>query len=115
VARLLIPLGYQPCACTTNGSIIDNIKNILKAFLNAFPNPIVNRGTIQCMVTRASTYRVEVYNLWGQLVRVAATGSTPANTLITHDLDVTGLPAGIYTVKLVSSYESVSIKVIVQH
>jgi hypothetical protein len=115
VAKLLIPAGYQPCACTTSGSIIDNIKSILKAFLTAFPNPIVNRGTVQCMVTKASTYRVEVYNLWGQLVRVAATGSAPAGTMITHELDVTGLANGIYTVKLVTSYESVSIKVIVQH
>lgn len=116
VAHLLVPLGYQPCACTTSGSIIDNIKNLLKAFLSVFPNPLItNTATIQGMVIRGGQYRIEVYDMRGKLVKLAASGTAPAITILTHQLDATGLASGIYTVRLVTSYERIDTRIIVQH
>lgn len=116
VAGILVPLGYQPCTCTTSGSIIDNTKSILKAFLTVFPNPLVNnKATLQCMVTRAGQYRIEVYDIRGRLVRLAGSGAAPANTTLTYELDAIGLPSGVYMIKLVTQYEMISTRIIIQH
>lgn len=108
VARILVPAGYQPCTCTTSGSIIDNIKNILKAFLTVYPNPLINHtATLQYMVTRGGQYRLEVYDIRGKLVRIAATGTIEANKVFSHTLNASGLVSGMYTLRLVTATEMI--------
>lgn len=89
--------------------------NTLIPMLRVTPNPSANQGIIQCMFPEAGKYRLEILNMKGTVMRNIASNNATANIMLTHTLDVTNLPNGIYIVRLVTSYKTVSVKMVVQH
>jgi hypothetical protein len=87
----------------------------VKPMLRVTPNPVANQGVIQCEFLKTGHYLIEILNMKGEVIRNIVNSNTTANTLLTHTLDVTNLPNGIYIVRLVTAYKTVSVKIVVQH
>ncbi len=78
------------------------IKKDKEKLLVAAPNPFSSRTTITATYTHKSNYKIEIYNNYGQRVRVLFNGAAlPGNSkIIWNDVDDNGkqLPSGIYYV-----------------
>ncbi|MEO0858659.1 MAG: PA domain-containing protein [Bacteroidota bacterium] len=66
---------------------------------SVYPNPVSTTAQVGFTLPTAEQARVEVYDLLGRRVAVVAEGVRPAGTH-TVTLDVTGLPSGVYVVRL---------------
>ena len=70
------------------------------ALLPVRPNPVVNGARLVFTVAEAAPARVEVFTVLGQRVMSAFDGQAAPGTEITVDVDVSGLAAGVYIVRL---------------
>ncbi|MEL6446112.1 MAG: T9SS type A sorting domain-containing protein [Bacteroidota bacterium] len=66
---------------------------------SVYPNPVSTTAQVDFSLPTAEEARVEVYDLLGRRVAVVAEGVRPAGTH-TVTLDATGLPSGVYVVRL---------------
>lgn len=85
-----------------------------KATLKLFPNPVKGQGMIQCMLPEGGPYRIEVFNTGAQPIKIITDSKAPAGTLLTHKLDLTNLPSGTYTVRMISAGGIISRKLVLQ-
>ncbi|SEW00738.1 Por secretion system C-terminal sorting domain-containing protein [Chitinophaga sp. YR573] len=116
--KILNTDGYTNLEHYING-IMDSVTMVakvnVKPMLRVTPNPIANQAIIQYMFPQKGNYVLEILNMKGVVMRNITNSNTTANTLLTHTLDVTNLPNGIYIVRLVTAYKTVSVKMVVQH
>ncbi|MEL6769729.1 MAG: PA domain-containing protein [Bacteroidota bacterium] len=66
---------------------------------SVYPNPVATTAIVGFTLPTSEQARVEVYDLLGRRVAVVAEGVRPAGTH-TVTLDATGLPSGVYVVRL---------------
>ncbi|HJT73084.1 MAG TPA: T9SS type A sorting domain-containing protein, partial [Chitinophaga sp.] len=85
-----------------------------KASLKLFPNPAKDHGILHCILPDGGPYRIEVFNAGGQPIKIITDSKAPAGALLTHKLDLTGLPSGTYTVRMISAGETISRKLVIQ-
>jgi hypothetical protein len=70
--------------------------------LNAYPNPFNPSTQIQYTLPEAATVTISIFNVLGQQVRTLAEG-TRSSGAHTTTFNATGLPAGMYVVRLEST------------
>jgi hypothetical protein len=99
---------------TTLVGIRQDLRNIvvIKPYLQIAPNPAVNRACIRYAVPDPERLNLKVYDAGGRLVRNLAAGSNRRFGAL--DLDLKGLAAGIYVVKLDTPREKFTRKLIVE-
>jgi hypothetical protein len=81
---------YQYVGITENTSEV--------AELNIFPNPAINNVSLVFVNPNAENVSVEITNSLGQLVRKETIANTKG--LVNQNMDITGIGAGIYSVKV---------------
>lgn len=82
----------------------------LAASVSMFPNPTNGHVHVEFNTTKAATAHLEVYNLIGRRMAFEGIGNLPAG--LNHaNLDLTGLPAGIYIVKLDAGGETTPLRI----
>ncbi len=64
-----------------------------------FPNPSDDRNTLQVIAPESGQVKISLFNKEGKLVRSVASERVEAGTL-TYDVDLTGLPTGLYYYQL---------------
>lgn len=85
------------------------------ANLEAFPNPVQNTAHIFFSVPMEQEVDVQLYNAAGQLVKTIHHGAVPANLTMSVDLNMNGMPAGLYIVRMnTANAESREIKLVKQ-
>ena len=77
-----------------------------------YPNPVVGRTTVPFTLERAEQVRVSVVDALGREVLVAADEAFAAGPQ-TVELDLSGLPSGIYIYRVATATESFSQKLVV--
>jgi hypothetical protein len=81
-------------------------ENIVSENILAYPNPFSNQLTIE---TNEPIYKVEIYNLLGQLVKIFEFNNPNATTV---NLDLEEIAQGNYIAKVSSEYSINTIKLI---
>jgi len=85
---------------------------VIKPYLQVAPNPAVNRASIRYAVPDPERLNLEVFDAGGRLVRNLAAGSNRRFGAV--DLDLKGLAAGIYVVKLDTPRERFTRKLVIE-
>lgn len=89
-------------------SAINRIASL--ASLNIFPNPAVNRFQIQATFNQIEDIQVRLHNLTGQLMYSSFT----SGSVLTENIDVNDLPAGIYLLELIGQDGILTEKVVIR-
>ena len=76
-----------------------------------WPQPADTHLRVTCALPDASEYRVTLHDFLGRMVRALPLSASPVRTV---DIDVTGLPAGSYLLRLESNRGSVSRVVLIR-
>ncbi|MEI6945623.1 T9SS type A sorting domain-containing protein [Paraflavisolibacter sp. H34] len=82
--------------------------------LVASPNPLSTSTTLSYTFAAASTYTVSLYDSKGQKLRVLKWGQAPAGRQTLCTVDGTGLPAGMYLVRIDTNDGSQTLKLLVR-
>ncbi len=85
---------------------------IEKAQLTASPNPSKGRTILNYALPKEGPINLELYNEYGQLVRTIAHNYIQPVGEHTYTLDWAELPTGIYTCRLSSATEQISIRLV---
>jgi uncharacterized delta-60 repeat protein len=85
---------------------------VIKPYLQIAPNPAVSRASIQYAVPDPEHLSLKVYDAGGRMVRNLSAGSARRTGAL--DLDLKGLAAGIYVVKLDTPRERFTRKLIIE-
>ena len=81
-------------------NIPKNEVNVNQKDLVVYPNPATNHITVDYHVDNYSSAEIQIYSVGGELV---TSFSLSQNTLElgTHDIDITGMPSGLYALRLI--------------
>lgn len=89
-----------------NANSLDE-NSVLVGSASIYPNPAADQATVVFNATQSEDVEIALYNLLGELVSSEMLNSvTPGR--IQHNLDLSGLPAGMYTVRIATGTESIS-------
>ncbi|WP_146905887.1 T9SS type A sorting domain-containing protein, partial [Adhaeribacter aerolatus] len=81
--------------------------------LTAYPNPVVERATVNFSLATPGPYTLDLYDLRGSKVKTLASGTAKANQNLTVDVNVAGYAQGVYLLKLVTDQGSSSKRLLV--
>ncbi|MER2996876.1 PQQ-binding-like beta-propeller repeat protein [Pontibacter populi] len=79
-----------------------------------YPNTFRDKTTVTFTADKSDTYRLEVYDMRGKLVKQLWQGETEEGQSYSVELDGTAWPKGIYVARLVSSTGSQTIKMLLE-
>jgi extracellular elastinolytic metalloproteinase len=82
--------------------------------LTASPNPTNTRTTLGFTLAEGGSYRLEVINMQGALVKVVAEGNGEVGESFSHEFSRGHLVPGLYIVRLVAGKQSKTTKLILQ-
>jgi hypothetical protein len=108
--------GHQPgsssaTAAFTSSSKIEDSNS--KAELSVYPNPVIGTASIKFSSTKEEAFAVTIYDLRGIVVhQLIEDIALPGNQYL-YDFNTDNLPAGIYILKLITSSEQRSEKIVV--
>jgi hypothetical protein len=80
----------------------------------AYPNPFASNATIKFVLSESTHYILHLYDSRGTEVRILKKGKGVAGEEITATLNGTTLSNGLYIVRLQTTKESKTIKVLLQ-
>lgn len=83
------------------------------AAFNVFPNPASDGLTIDLTADRAEVLRLDLVSVTGAVVSSQSVSVVPGQNR--HQLDVTGLPNGLYLLRANGSSHQSAVRVVVQH
>ncbi|WP_170114024.1 T9SS type A sorting domain-containing protein [Pontibacter mucosus] len=78
-----------------------------------FPNPINSLAEIVWTLQEAGAFRIELYNANGLFVKQLARGAGEAGQEMQQQLDASRLPKGVYYLRLITSDEARTIRLVV--
>lgn len=78
-----------------------------------FPNPVNSLADIVWTLQEAGTFRIELYNANGLFVKQLARGAGEAGQEMQQQLDASRLPKGVYYIRLITSDEVRTIRLVV--
>ncbi|WP_158267430.1 PKD domain-containing protein [Adhaeribacter arboris] len=84
----------------TNGHKMPEVNAAKPASLTSFPNPFQNQTTIQFTFAQEEDYKLEVYNLSGELVSLLKSGKAVAGETVQVSWNASQNKNGIYIIKL---------------
>jgi uncharacterized delta-60 repeat protein len=83
--------------------------------LIAYPTAFQQQTTIAFTPVQQTAYSLDLYDLKGGLVRQIATGDAENGRRYEHEVQATGLPKGLYFVRLTTDQGVNTVKIVVQH
>ncbi len=98
---------------TSIGSNNNNnpIANLTSFELKLYPNPVLNDGTIQLLVTERTNIDIQIFDLSGKMIQQLNTGTIEAGT---HNiaLPVAQLKSGTYLIQCINGKERKTVKML---
>ncbi len=92
---------------------VDERPQVENLTLQVFGNPSASSAVLRFGTHRPGDVKIGLYDGQGRLVRPVLEQSQPA-IVSNHDLDLSGLPAGVYFARLESNGESIARKIVVE-
>ncbi|TPE43039.1 SBBP repeat-containing protein [Pontibacter mangrovi] len=81
--------------------------------LKVFPNPFGEQANVEFKLPMGENYRLELYNAWGKKLDTVANGEATAGQLVRLELKTDGLPNGIYYLRLVTSDDTQTLRLMI--
>lgn len=92
---------------------VDERPQIQNLTLQVFGNPSADSAVLRFGTHRPGDVRIDLYDSQGRLVRPVLAQSQ-AGIVTNHEVDLSGLPAGVYFARMTSNGESLSRKIVVE-
>jgi endoglucanase len=102
----LIPFGTPATPVNSQSAMAlmaDAVTGATSPGLSVYPNPFTNQTTLEFALPQAGSATLEVYDVQNRLVRRLFAGSADAGERRQFSLEGSGLPVGVYLVRLVTS------------
>ncbi|OFZ06657.1 MAG: hypothetical protein A3D92_19600 [Bacteroidetes bacterium RIFCSPHIGHO2_02_FULL_44_7] len=81
--------------------------SVLVGSASIYPNPAADQATVVFHATQSEDVEIALYNVLGELVSFETLKSVVPGR-VQHNMDLSGLPAGMYTVRIATGAESIS-------